>query len=316
MNSYAARRLGTLVPTVLGLVTLVFLMVRMLPGDAATFIAGDNAGAEAVQAVREKLNLDEPMLTQYLSYLGGVVRFDFGKSLVTGLPVSSILSNALPITVTMAFASVALSTIIAVPLGAVAAYARWRGKKTADQLLTMFAMAIDTMPAFWLALVFILFFSLKLGWFPVSGKLDWGDPAAVVQRMALPVMVLGVAQVASVARVTRTAVLEALQEDYIRTARALGTPELTLLFRYALKNAALPIVTVTGLGFGRLLGGTVILENIFSLPGLGTELVHGINSRDYPVVQGAILLYAFMFIGVNIATDLLYTRIDPRVRLT
>jgi ABC-type dipeptide/oligopeptide/nickel transport system permease component len=316
MNSYAAKRLGTLLPTVLGLVTLVFLMVRMLPGDAATFIAGDNAGAEAVQAVREKLNLDEPMLNQYISYLAGVARFDFGKSLLTGLPVSQVLSDALPITVTMALASVLLSTIIAVPLGALAAYARWRGKKAADQGLTIFAMAVDTMPAFWLALVFILLFSLKLGWFPVSGKLDWGNPLGVAQRLALPIMVLGIAQVASVARVTRTAVLEALQEDYIRTARALGTPEMTLLFKYALKNAALPVVTVTGLGFGRLLGGTVILENIFSLPGLGNELVHGINSRDYPVVQGAILLYAFMFIAVNIATDLLYTRIDPRVRLT
>jgi ABC-type dipeptide/oligopeptide/nickel transport system permease component len=216
----------------------------------------------------------------------------------------------------MALCSVVISTVIAVPLGALAAYSRWRGRAAADQSLTMFAMGIDTMPAFWVALVFTLFFSLKLGWFPVSGRLEWGDPMQVAQRMALPVAVLGLAQVASVARVTRTAVLEALQEDYIRTARALGTPEMTLLFKHALKNAALPVVTVTGLGFGRLLGGTVILENIFSLPGLGTELVHGINSRDYPVVQGAILLYAFMFIGVNIATDLLYTRIDPRVRLT
>ena len=316
MSSYAFKRVGSLLPTLLGIMTLVFLMVRFLPGDPASFIAGDNAGEEAVQAVREKLNLDEPMGLQYVSYLSGVVRFDFGRSLITGLPVAEVIQRALPITVTMAVCSIVISTVIAVPLGALAAYSRWRGKAAADQSLTMFAMGIDTMPAFWVALVFTLFFSLKLGWFPVSGRLVWDDPVQVAQRMALPIAVLGLAQVASVARVTRTAVLEALQEDYIRTARALGTPEMTLLFKHALKNAALPVVTVTGLGFGRLLGGTVILENIFSLPGLGTELVHGISARDYPVVQGAILLYAFMFIGVNLATDMLYTRIDPRVRLT
>ncbi len=316
MNNYVLRRFGTVLPTLLGILTLVFLMVRFLPGDPASFIAGDNAGEEAVQAVREKLNLNEPIGIQYFEYLRNVAQFDLGKSLLTGLPVTSILEHALPITVTIALFSVIISTVIAVPLGALAAYSRWRGKSGADQSLTLFAMGIDTMPAFWVALVFTLFFSLKLGWFPVSGALDWGDPMMVAKRMALPVLVLGLAQVASVARVTRTAVLEALQEDYIRTARALGTPEMTLLFKHALKNALLPIVTVTGLSFGRLLGGTVILENIFSLPGLGTELVHGITSRDYPVVQGAILLYAFMFIFVNVATDIVYTRIDPRVRLS
>ena len=218
-------------------------------------------------------------------------------------------------TAAVALLSVFLGTIVAVPIGALAAYARSRGKVASDQALTGFAMGIDTMPAFWVALVFILVFSLRLGWFPVSGQIDWGDPLMATKRLVLPVVVLGLAQVASVARVTRTAVLESLQDDYVRTARALGTPELTILFRHALRNSALPIVTITGLSVGRLLGGTVIIENIFSIPGMGTALVQGINSRDYPIVQGVILVFALLFILVNFATDLIYTRVDPRVGL-
>jgi ABC-type dipeptide/oligopeptide/nickel transport system permease component len=177
-------------------------------------------------------------------------------------------------------------------------------------------MVIDSLPSFWVSLILMMFLSLKLGWFPVSGAMDWGDPGYMARRLALPVTVLALGQVSSVARVTRTAVLQALDEDYIRTARSLGTPERTILFRHALPNAALPIVTMSGLSIGRLFAGTIIVESIFSIPGMGTQLLRSITGRDYPLIQGLILTYAVIFVLVNVLTDIVYTRFDPRVRLS
>ncbi|MCC7365107.1 MAG: ABC transporter permease [Dehalococcoidia bacterium] len=314
MNGYIARRGFAMVPTLFGIVTLVFLMIRLIPGDPAAAVGGEGLGEEALAALRERLGVNGSIPGQYATYLADLVRFDLGKSIHTGLPVTELISDALPVTVAVALLSVVMGTLIAVPVGAVAAYARSKGKVAADQGLTGFAMGVDTMPPFWVALVLILVFSLHLKWFPVSGPIEWTDPVAATKRLFLPVVVLGVAQVASVARVTRTAVLDALQDDYVRTARALGTPETVVLFKHALRNSALPVVTITGLSVGRLLGGTVIIENIFSIPGMGTALVQGINSRDYPIVQGVILVFALLFILVNFATDLVYTRVDPRVR--
>lgn len=316
MSGYVVRRTIGLAPTVLGIVTLVFLMIRLIPGDPAAAVGGEGLGEEALAALRERLGVNGSIQSQYIEYLGNLAVFDLGKSIHTGLPVTTLIREALPVTVAIALLSVVFGTLIAVPIGALAAYARSRGNVAGDQGLTGFAMGVDTMPAFWVALVLILVFSLNLQWFPVSGPIEWGDPAAAARRLFLPVFVLSIAQVASVARVTRTSVLDALQDDYVRTARALGTPELTVLFRHALRNSALPIVTITGLSVGRLLGGTVIIENIFSIPGMGTALVQGINARDYPIVQGVILVFALLFILVNFATDLVYTRVDPRVRLT
>ncbi|MFN0094008.1 MAG: ABC transporter permease [Dehalococcoidia bacterium] len=316
MTGYIGKRSLALLPTLLGIVTLVFLMIRLIPGDPAAAIGGDNAGAEALEALRERLGVNGSIGAQYARYLGDLVTFDLGASIHTGLPVTEVVGEALPVTAVIALLSVILGTAIAVPIGALAAYARSRGKIGADSGLTGFAMGIDTMPSFWVALVAILFLSLKLDLFPVSGAIPWSDPLAAAHRLALPVAVLGLAQIASVARVTRTAVLDSLQDDYVRTARAVGTPEMTVLFKHALKNSALPIVTVTGLSVGRLLGGTVIIENIFSIPGMGTALVQSISARDYPVVQGVILVFALLFILVNFLTDIVYTRVDPRVRLS
>lgn len=315
MSGYIARRGFAMVPTLFGIVTLVFLMIRLIPGDPAAAVGGEGLGEEALAALRERLGVNGSILGQYANYLGHLVRFDLGKSIHTGLPVTTLIGDALPVTMAIALLSVCFGTLIAVPLGAFAAYARSKGRVAADQGLTGFAMGIDTMPSFWVALVLILVFSLQLHWFPVSGAIEWGDPIAAAKRLFLPVFVLAIAQVASVARVTRTAVLDSLQDDYVRTARALGTPEVTVLFKHALRNSALPIVTITGLSVGRLLGGTVIIENIFSIPGMGTALVQGISARDYPIVQGVILVFALLFILVNFFTDLVYTRIDPRVRL-
>jgi peptide/nickel transport system permease protein len=316
MSGYLFKRGSALVPTLLGIVTLVFLMVRLIPGDPAEAVGGENLNGEALQILRERMGLTGSPVAQYFDYLSSVARFDLGSSLHTGLPVTTIIKDALPVTIVVGLTSLVLGLVISVPIGAVAAYMRSRGNVAGDSALTTGAMIIDTIPGFFLALLFIMFFSIQLGWFPISGPIEWSDPVSVVKRLALPVAVLSIGQVASVARVVRTAVLESLGDDYVRTARALGTPEITILFRHALRNSALPLVTITGLSVGRLIGGTVITEAIFSLPGMGTTLIKAIQGRDYPVIQGIILLFALMFVLMNVVTDLIYTRVDPRVRLS
>jgi peptide/nickel transport system permease protein len=316
MLNYAIRRTTSVVPAIAGVVTLVFLMLRMIPGDPAAYIGGEGMSAEALDGLRGRLGLNEPLLLQYVHYVTDLFRFDLGASIHTNLPITTVIGSAMPVTAIVAALAIIVGTLISVPLGAIAAYAKYRGNDAADSGLTVFAMIIDTLPSFWVALLLMLLLSLQLRWFPISGPIDWGDPVYMVKRLALPVIVLGIAQIASVARVTRTSVLQTLEEDYIRTARSLGASERSILFRHALPNAALPIITITGLSVGRLFSGTVITESIFSIPGMGTQLINGIYSRDYPVVQGLILTYAVIFVAVNVITDLVYTRVDPRVRLT
>jgi ABC-type dipeptide/oligopeptide/nickel transport system permease component len=315
MTAFLRRRSFQTIPTLMGILTLVFLMLRLLPGDPAAFIAGENASTEALASLRTKLGLDEPLHVQYVSYLGRIFQGNLGESLMNGKSVVGIIGGALPITLTVGGLALVLSFLIAVPLGALAAFTASRGRGALDHAVMVAALVVDTIPGFWLGLLLMLLFTLQLGWFPSTGPLDPTNPGAFLARLALPVTVLAVGQVASVARITRTSVLEVLHEDYIRTARALGTPEWSVLFGHALRNAALPVVTIAGLSFGRLLGGTVLTENIFALPGMGTVLVNAIFGRDYPVVQGTILLYTLMFVAVNIVTDVLYTRVDPRVQL-
>lgn len=315
MQAYLARRSLQLAVTVAGILTLVFMMLRMLPGDPASFIAGENVGEEALQALRVKLGLDQPLLLQYVTYVTRIAQLDFGQSVVTSLPVIDLVAGALPVTLLIGTTSLVLGFLVSVPLGTLAAYLSSKGKEGMDQAVIWVALILDIMPSFWVALLFMLFFTLLLGWLPATGQLNFSDPVGLLRRIALPVLVLSLAQLATVARITRTAVLDVLNDDYVRTARAMGAGDMTVLFRHALPNAALPVVTIAGLSFGRLLGGTVIVETIFALPGMGTLLVNGINGRDYPVVQGTILLYAVMFIVVNLLTDLLYTKVDPRIKL-
>jgi peptide/nickel transport system permease protein len=314
MSGHIARKGMQMVPTVLGVMTLVFLMLRLLPGDAAAFIAGENASQDAINALRESLGLNASLRDQYFSYLTNTVQLDLGRSIVNGRPVIDMIGDALPTTLLLGFVSLALSFLIAVPLGATGALLASKGNGKADDGLTFVAMLLDQMPNFWLALVLLLIFSLQLGVFPATGPMEWGDPVALIKRVVLPIIVLSIGGIATIARITRTAVLEVLSEDYIRMARAMGTPDRSVLFKHALRNAALPVVTVAGLGFGRLLGGTVIIESIFAMPGMGTILINGINGRDYPIVQGVVLMYAAMFVTVNLVTDIIYTKVDPRVK--
>ena len=314
MLAFTLRKLLQLVITTLGVVTLVFFTLRLIPGDAASAMAGDSLSGEALERLREQMGLTKPYLVQYLTYLKGLATLDFGETITTGLSVFGLMKSALPITLIIALSTIVLTVVVSIPLGTLAAFMAHKGHKGLDNAITGTAMVLDLMPGFWTGLVFLLFFSLKLRWFPASGDVNIADPASFLQRIALPVLVLSVTQIATMARITRTAVLEVLGEDYIRTARSLGWSELRVLFRHALKNAALPIVTVVGLSFGSLLNGTVIVEFIFNIPGIGSLLVNGINSRDYQMVQNLIIFYALIFVTINFATDLVYRKLDPRVK--
>lgn len=310
----ALRRVGEVVPTVIGLAVVSFLVMRLLPGDPAAFIAGDNLGADELESVRRRLGLDQPLPVQLGQYLLGAARLDFGHSIFTNIEVRTLLLGALPVTVLIAIASMLLGTLLAIPLGALSAYQGWRGARLIDQAITWAAMIVDQVPSFWLGLIFMLLFVLRLGWFPATGPVPWDDPAGLALRMLPVVLILATGQVAKILRITRASVREVLDEDYIRTASSLGQGGLSILFGQATRNGLLPVVTAMGLSFGHMLGGTVILETIFALPGLGTLLVNGINSRDYPVVQGVIFVYGVLFVLTNLVTDLSYRRIDPRVR--
>lgn len=313
MLDYSLKKFAQLFVTVFGVVTLVFFTLRLIPGDAASAMAGDTLSGEALEMLREQMGLNEPLGRQYLDYLQSLVTLDLGHTITTRIPVAELMAKALPVTLSIAVLTILLTVVISIPLGTVAAYMAHKGRTRLDNLLTGFAMIVDLMPSFWTALVFLLLFSLTLGWFPASGPVTLDDPAAFLSRIALPVLVLSVTQVATMARITRTAVLEILSEDYVRTARAMGWSEFRVLFRHALKNAALPIVTVIGLSFGNLLNGTVIVEFIFTIPGIGNLLITGINSRDYQLVQTLIVFYALLFVTINFATDLVYRALDPRV---
>ncbi|TVY07907.1 ABC transporter permease [Paenibacillus cremeus] len=314
MVLYSVKKLAQMALTLLGVVTLVFFALRLIPGDAASALAGDHLSAAAMADLREKLGLNRPLWQQYLQYLGHLVQLDFGNTITTSLSIKGLLAKALPITVLIAVCTVVFSVLVAIPLGTLAAYMANRGKKMLDNALMSLAMVVDLMPSFWMALLLMLLLSLSLHLLPATGPISFDRPEFMLRRMALPIAVLSISQIASLARITRTSVLEVLNEDYVKTARALGTPNLAVVFRHALRNAALPIVTVVGLSFGHLLNGTVITEFIFSIPGVGTLLVNGINSRDYPLVQNVILVYAALFILVNVVTDLVYKKLDPRVQ--
>jgi len=311
---YAGKKLLQMLVTLFGVVTLVFFAMRLIPGDAASVMAGENLSGAALERMREQLGLNEPLWAQYLDFMGNLLRFDFGQTITTNLPVSKLLLSALPITITIAVCTIALAVLIAIPLGTLAAYMANKGKRWLDNALTWVAMVLDLMPSFWMALLLMLLFSLTLKWLPATGPIQFDDMGLLLKRLALPIVILAIGQVATLARIARTSVLEVLNEDYIRASRALGASEMLVVFRHGLRNALLPIITVVGLSFGNLLNGTVITEFIFALPGAGTLLVNGINSRDYPLVQVVILVYAFIFIAVNLLTDLVYKKFDPRVQ--
>jgi ABC-type dipeptide/oligopeptide/nickel transport system permease component len=314
MLSYSAKRTFQLLITMLGVVTLVFFFIRLIPGDPVAAMSGENLSGPALEEMREKLGLNVPIWTQFTHYLQNILTLNFGTTITTSLSIVGLLAKAIPITLTIAVCTVLLTLLIAIPLGTMAAFFANKGKKALDNAITWSAMVVDLMPSFWMALILMLVLSLQLKLLPASGPVSFEEPVALIKRLALPILVLAITQVATLARITRTSVLEVLNEDYVRTARSMGMSEIVVVFRHALKNAMLPIITVVGLSFGQLLNGTVIVEFIFSVPGIGSLLVYGINSRDYPLVQNVILFYAFVFVTINFLTDMIYKKVDPRVQ--
>lgn len=314
MRLYLAKRLALVVPMFLGSTLLIFVLMRLLPGDVVDQLVGleGTLSGEARATLRKLLGLDAPLHVQYLRWLGDLARLDFGVSLRTSQPVRDTLLQRLPVTLELAALAVAVAVAIAVPLGVLSALFR---NRVVDGVARLFGLFGLSMPVFWLAALLILAGASFLHWLPPVVYVPfWQDPGQNLRQMAFPTLALALSLVAVVMRMTRSAMLEVLGQDYIQTARAKGAGEWAVVLRHALQNALIPVVTVVGVQFGYLLGGSVVVEQIFGLPGLGFMLLNGIYQRDYPIVQGTVVFVALFFILVNLAVDLLYGLLDPRIR--
>ncbi|KAA2235919.1 ABC transporter permease [Salinarimonas soli] len=313
MAAYLTSRIASLVPILFGTSLVSFFLIRLVPGDPAVALLGLEADERAIAALRAQLALDQPLVVQYLTWLGRVLSGDFGRSVQGGREVLPLLVGALGPTAQLSFAAAIVSLVIAIPAGIVAATRR---DTAVDYGASFAALCGLSMPSFWLGILLILAFSVHLPWLPASGYVPpLSDPLGFISHLVLPALTLGAALAAATMRMTRSAMLEVLRSDYVRTARAKGIPGRLVVWRHAFRNARIPVVTLLGIQFGQLLGGVVITETVFSWPGIGKLTVDAIFARDYAVVQGAVLLTATIFVLINLATDLVYTVLDPRVRL-
>jgi peptide/nickel transport system permease protein len=315
MRTYIAKRLLLIIPTLLGAATLVFLIMRVIPGDVALLILGGDQGQidqKQLDAMRRQLGLDQPLLVQFGTWLWGVVRFDFGKSLWTGQPVTEELLIRLPLSLQLALMATMVSVLISIPLGMLAAV---RQDTWVDYLIRVFSIGGLAIPGFWVGILCILFLVIFFGWGPpLEFTPPWVNPWANLQIMIWPVVTVGYRYAAVTTRMTRSTLLDVLREDYIRTAWAKGLRERAVVIRHALKNSMLPVVTLIGTEFAFLIGGLVVTETVFTLNGVGRFVVDAVAHRDYPVVQALIFLIAFSFVIVNLLVDLTYAWFDPRIR--
>jgi len=301
---YLIRRILLTIPVILGVATLVFSLIHLVPGDPAQAMLGDGASAADVADLRTRLGLDRPLAEQYGRFMSGLVRGDLGTSFRTSQPVVSSIVERVPATVELAFAAMFVAMMVALPLGIIAAVKRGT---IADHAAMTVALAGISIPNFWLGPMLAILFSVYLGWLPVSGRGGW-------ESLILPAISLGAALAAILARMTRASLLEELRELYVRAARARGVSRSRSILRHALRNSLIPLVTILGLQFGAVLTGAVITETIFAWPGVGRLLIQSIGFRDYPLVQGCILLIAITYVTVNLITDLIYGVLDPRIR--
>jgi peptide/nickel transport system permease protein len=311
---YLARRVVWTVLALLGVSVLIFLLVRLLPGNIVDIIAGTEGQLGRAQraAVLREFGLDQPLPVQYFRWIGSMLQGNFGWSFRTGQPVASLIASRLPITIELALLAVLSVAFVGIPLGVAASVSRSVRVRTLVQIIGVLGLSL---PNFWIAILLIIGASSLFGWLPAIIYVPpWTDPWVNLQQMFLPVLSLGLGLSAVVMRMTRSSMLEVLGQDFIRVARAKGLATRTVLLRHALRNALIPIITVLGLQMGFLLGGVVITEQIFGLPGLGWTLLNGVYQRDYPVVQGAVMVFAATFVLVNLLVDLLYTYLDPRIR--
>ncbi len=311
MLTYIAKRLLVAVPTLLAVLTVVFFFVRIAPGDPAMIILGDQASQQALATVRHQLGLDQPIAAQYVEFLGQVLQGDLGASLVTHQRVWSEVASVLPYTIDLTLTALAIGVVLGLPLGIVAARHR---NGAIDYLARFFSLAGLSFPAFVSAILLLLAFAIELRWFPVISEARSGDALDRLRALALPAVNLGLIMVAYIMRVARSSMLGVLGEDYIRTARAKGVPARVVIWRHALRNALIPVVTVVGLYLGVLIGNSVLTEIVFNRPGLGKLIINALNQRDYTLLEGMMVIYAFFIVIANLLTDLTYGLIDPRVK--
>ena len=312
MYGYLFRRLLGTIPVMLVVAVFIFLMLRLTPSDPAAIIAGDNATTEQVAQIRGQLGLDRPMVEQFFIWCAKVMTGDLGESFFFKKTVAQLIGERIEPTLSLAFFTILIAVLVAVPLGVLAAH---RHGSWIDRIVMGFSVLGFSVPVFVIGYLLIYLFAVWLNWLPVQGYQRISEGVGGwVQRLILPSVTLSVIYIALIARMTRTSVLEVLSEDYIRTARAKGQSERKVLFRHALRNAAVPIVTVIGLGIALLIGGVVVTESVFTIPGLGRLTVDAVLARDYPTIQAVILLFSFVYVMINLAVDMMYTLLDPRIR--
>jgi len=316
MLRFLLQRLAAVLPVLLVVSVIVFLILRLSPGDPAAVIAGNSATSQEVEMVREQLGLNRPLVVQYGIWLGKVVQGDLGFSFYLTKPVTALIAQRIEPTLALALGTIVLAVLVAVPLGTIAA---WRMGGWLDRLLSGFSVLGFSVPVFVIGYILIYVFSIQLSWLPVQGykRLFGSDSQGFLmwaRHLVLPWVTLGMIYIALIARVTRASVSEALTEDYIRTARAKGIAERAVLMRHALANAAVPIATVVGIGVALLIGGVVVTETVYSIPGLGSLTVEAVLNRDFPVIQGVVLFFSVLYVMVNLAVDVSYLFLDPRIR--
>ena len=312
MRRYLARRVIAFAITLLLVSFVTFVVVYVIPGDPAEIILGTEGSPEALAALRTRLGLDRPLLLQYLEWLKHALIGNLGVSIQYDVPVGQLIASRLPVTFPLAGLAISLTIVAGIPLGLLAASRHRRPGDVGTMLFSQLGMAI---PSFWAGLLLMLLFSVYLGWFPAGGFTSWAEtPAGALRSLVLPAVALGLVQTAVLTRTTRSALLEVLREEYVQTARSKGLSDRLVLYKHALKNSFITIVTLLGLQIGHLLAGSIIIENVFYLPGLGRLVLGAIGARDLPVVQGVVLFMATVIVFVNFAVDLLYGWLDPRIR--
>lgn len=333
MFKFFLKRLLSLLPVLIGITLLVFTLLHLIPGDPAVVLLGERATPEQIESLRQQLGLNQPLPIQYFKFLFNVIRFDFGKSIISGIPIIDEIKTRWPATFELSVAAMLIALILGIPAGIFAAI---RKNSWLDNLLMSSSLIGVSLPVYWLGLLLIYLFAVNLQLLPPSGRisveagfnfqpitgfylldsllrLDIKTLQDVLSHLILPAITLGTIPLAIIARITRSAMLEVLSQDYIRTARAKGVPEYFVILKHALKNAFLPISTTVGLQFGTLLGGAILTETIFSWPGIGSWIYEGILARDYPVVQGGVIFVSVTFVLINLLVDLSYTFLDPRI---
>lgn len=308
---YIIKRLAAAAPTLIAVLTAVFVIVRIIPGDPALTVLGDQATPQALAALREKLGIDKPLHLQYADFIVAALKGDLGRSLVSGRPVVDEVTAVLPHTLDLTISSLILGTALGIPLGI---WAALRRNRLADYVIRIVSLLGLSFPVFVSGIFLLLVFALNYRWFPVIGSANLADLGDRAWKLVLPTCTLGLVMVAYITRVTRSAMLQVLSEDYVRTARAKGVPARLVVRRHALRNALIPVVTVVGLYLGINIGNSVLTEIVFNRPGLGKVIVTALNQRDYSMLQGLMVIYCFLIVVTNLLTDLTYGLIDPRVK--